>query len=343
MKNFLQRIAGCMLILAPLYSTAQDHIYSQFFNQPVYLNPALNGQFNGDLRVNMVYRNQWASITGNISFLSASIDYQIPQFGGGIGLLFTRSSEGSAYLTKNNISGIYSYSVGSDDFVASFGIQGGLTNRRIDWSKLVFFDQIDDRLGFIPSSSSSVVTPAYNNRMYFDSGAGVNIVFHNLMVGAAAYHLNKPDESFTGTKAVLPIRTTFHASYRYALDQMNPEDEFGSFLIPSVVYYKQASVSSVSAGMQFKHRGVNAGLWYRTNSTGGGDAFVLSFIFDLFINRDGGEKLRFGFSHDATTSKLNYTNTSGTTEGSIGYETTLPNRGGDYSKFEGARRCYDFY
>ncbi|MBE7175232.1 MAG: PorP/SprF family type IX secretion system membrane protein [Mucilaginibacter polytrichastri] len=333
-----------MLFSPVIFVHAQDHIYSQFFNQPVYLNPALNGQFDGDLRVNMVYRNQWTSIAGDISFLSASVDYQIPQFGGGVGLLFTRSNEGTAYLKKNNLAGVYSYSVGTDDFIVSFGAQAGITNRSLDWGKLVFTDQIDDRLGYMRGTPTNAEMPSYNNRMFFDAAAGINVVFRDLMLGGALYHINKPDESFTGMKAQLPMRTTLHASYRYALNRMDPDATDGSYLIPSVVYYNQAGFTSVSGGMQFKHHGVNAGLWYRTNSAGGGDAVVLSFIFDLFINRDGGEKLRFGFSHDATTSNLNYMNTSGTTEGSIGYETTLPNRGGYGSpKFEGNRRCYDFY
>ncbi|OKS86634.1 hypothetical protein [Mucilaginibacter polytrichastri] len=60
-------------------------------------------------------------------------------------------------------------------------------------------------------------------------------------------------------------------------------------------------------------------------------------------NKDAGEKFRFGISHDAQTSRLNYTNTSGTTEGSLDYETTLPSHTDPYRKFQDARRCYDFY
>src|SRR6185437_4386620 len=112
-----------IVMLAALKSSGQDHMYSQFFNSPVYLNPALTGQFEGDLRMNLIYRNQFTSVPGSFNYLSGSIDYNIPKFGGGIGLLLTRSSEGTAYLVKNNIAGNYSYSVGSQDFVLSFGLQ----------------------------------------------------------------------------------------------------------------------------------------------------------------------------------------------------------------------------
>jgi type IX secretion system PorP/SprF family membrane protein len=327
-----------------MHLKAQDHMYSQFFNSPVYLNPALNGQFEGDLRMNLIYRNQYTSVPGSLSYITASIDYNVPQFGGGIGLLFTRSAEGTAYLNKNNISGIYSYSVGSEAFVLSFGLQAGVTNRSVDYSKLVFSDQIDPRLGFIPGSVSAADPPLFNNKFYFDSGAGINLTVGEFNIGGAAQHVNRPNESFTGVPVKLPIRSTLHASYRWNVsNDDNLYDDEKSYVIPSVVMYKQANAQSVSAGLQYKRRSINAGVWYRGGGQTGPSSFVVSLIFDLFINRDGGEKIRMGVSHDVPSGGLNYSNTSGTTEGSIGYETKLPSRSNMERKFIGARRCYDFY
>ncbi|HEY0176890.1 MAG TPA: PorP/SprF family type IX secretion system membrane protein [Pedobacter sp.] len=323
-------------------ATGQDHIYSQFYNAPLYLNPALTGQFEGDIRMNMIYRNQWTGLSGTLSYLNASADLNIPNFGGGLGLQFNRSSEGTAYLVKNNVAATYSYSVGSDDFVLSFGIQAGFTNRQINWSKLVFSDQIDDRLGYIPGSISSADLPDLAHKMFFDPGAGVNLVYGSFMAGLAMYHINQPDESFSGTQAKLPRRLAVNASYRLPLTHSyNYGSDDGSYLIPSVVYYKQGNVSSISAGAQFKYKGVNSGIWYRTAGEGGPDAIVISLIFDIFSGPKNGEKLRLGLSHDATTSKINYTNTNGTTEASVGYQKYFPNSS-SYNKFNGLR-CYDFY
>lgn len=337
-------ILGLLAILAGAGAKAQDHQYSQFFNSPVYLNPALNGQFNGDLRMNLIYRNQWTSLPGGPKYFSASIDYNMPSFGGGVGLLFTRGTEGPSYLIKNNISGIYSYSVGSDDYVLSFGLQAGITNRSIDYGNLVFSDQIDQRLGFDPALLTSAEPPAYNNKFYFDSGAGVNLVAGNFMIGGALQHINHPNESFTGYKAYVPMRGVGHLSYIFDLNKYdNLDDDEKSYVIPSVVFYKQSNVQSYAAGLQYKRRGVNAGLSYRSGGGTAPGAVVVSFIFDIFINKEGGEKIRFGISHDAPMSKATYSNTSGTTEGSIGYETTLPNRPDPFRKFQNTRRCYDFY
>lgn len=342
MKLRFSILIGCLF--GTLLANAQDHIYSQFFNSPVYLNPALNGQFEGDLRMNFIYRNQWTSLPGDLSYLTASIDYNIPRLGGGIGLMFNRSSEGTSYLTKNSIAGIYSYSVGSDQYVLSFGLQAGVSNRQIDYSKLIFADQIDPRLGYIPNSPTAAEALTYNNKYYFDSGVGINLVVGNFMAGSALQHINKPDESFTGTPSPLPMRLTAHASYRYNLDRFGNYDENEQpYLIPSIVFYKQGYANTMSMGMQYKRRSINAGLWYRTGGQGSPNAVVVSLIFDLFINKGTGEEIRFGLSHDAPTSKIGYSNTGGTTEGSLSYETTIPGRHDTFNKFNGATRCYHFY
>jgi type IX secretion system PorP/SprF family membrane protein len=320
---------------------AQDYIYSQFFNAPLYLNPALTGQFEGDIRMNMIYRNQYSSLSQDLSYMSASMDINIPSFGGGVGLLFNRSSEGTAYLVKNNFAATYSYSVGSDDFVASFGIQAGLTNRKIAWDKLVFNDQIDPRLGYLPGSISAAAPPDVANKYFFDAGAGINIVAKSFMIGASFYHINQPNESFSGVEAKLPLRTTVNTSYRIPLSYDASYYNDGAFLIPSIIYYQQSKLRSVSVGAQLKYKNLNTGVWYRTAGQGSPDAIVVSLIFDILGRGKAGEKWRVGLSHDATTSRINYTNTSGTTEASVGYQSYLRNSA-NYEKFNGLK-CYDFY
>jgi len=323
-------------------ASAQDHIYSQFFNSPVYLNPALTGQFDGDLRTNMIYRQQYSAV-GNLNYLTASVDYNLRSTGGGVGLMFNRSNEGTAYFVQNSVAATYAYSIGSDDYVLSFGLQAGVANRSVDYSKLVFADQIDPTSGYMPGSTTSAEAPAFNNRYYFDAGAGVNLVMGNFMGGAALQHINQPDQSFTGTPSPLPMRGTVHLSYKVDLDPYNNYDESEkSYIIPSIVYYKQGNAATMSAGAQYKRRNVSAGLWYRSDGQGAPNAVVLSLVFDLFVHKDTGEKFRFGLSHDASISKIGYSNTSGTSEGSLGYETSIPSRDG-YNKFEGSTRCYSFY
>lgn len=327
--------------LIPLLSAGQDYIYSQFYNAPIYLNPALTGQFEGDIRISALYRNQWTGLSGDFSYMNASADLNLQKINSGIGLVFNRSSEGTAYLQKNNIALSYSYIINGDDYTLSFGLQGGITNQKLNWDRLVFGDQIDVTSGIIPGIISGAERPNVDSRFYFDAAAGSNLVYKNFMVGVGLHHLNRPDESLAGYQARLPMRISGNLSYKLALvpDQY---DRDGSYLIPSIVAYKQQNVTSFSIGTQFKYAGINAGIWYRNDgNSAGNDAIVFSVIFDIFNRRTNGEKFRIGVSHDATTSKINYTNTGGTSEIGLGYEKYWKNSS-SYGRANGLR-CYDFY
>ena len=334
-------IFSIFMMALSLVSLAQDHIYSQFYNAPIYLNPALTGQFEGDIRFNALYRNQWTGLDSDFSYMSASGDINLHQINSGIGLIFNRSSEGTAYLVKNNVAASYAYIIGGDDFTLSFGLQAGVTNQKLNWDKLVFGDQIDITSGYIPGSVSGAERPSVDSRFYLDANAGTNLVYGNFMFGIAAHHLNRPDESLSGFQAKLPMRISANASYKIGLipDQY---DRDGSYLIPSIVAYKQGNTTSYSLGAQYKYAGINAGIWYRNDGNSNGkDAIVFSVIFDIFNRRTNGEKIRLGISHDATTSGINYTNTGGTSEIGVGYEKYFPNssNGGRANGL----RCYDFY
>jgi type IX secretion system PorP/SprF family membrane protein len=294
--------------------------------------------------MNLIYRNQYTSSGNNSNYFTASLDYNVPTFGGGVGLIYSYASGGNAFLNTNNMAGIYSYSVGSDRYVLSFGLQAGISNQNIDYSQLVFGDQIDPRLGIIPGSVSAADALPYNNKYYFDAGAGTNLVIGDFMIGGALQHHNQPNTSFTGAPAKLPIRTGY-LTYRFDLNRDdNIDDDQKLYVIPSAVYYRQGQAQSASFGMEYKRKSVSAGLWHRTGGgSGGPSAIVVSLIFDIFVNKDTGEKFKPGVSHDVPVSSLNYSNTSGASEASINYQTVNPCREDDYHQFEGARRCYDFY
>lgn len=321
---------------------AQDFIYSQFYNSPSFLNPALTGQFEGDIRFNAIYRSQWTKVQGALDTYSFSVDYQLPLLGSGIGFIANKSTEGTAYLSKLNLAALYSYSVELNDYASlSFGLQAGFTNRRIDVDKLLFADQLDDK-GIISGAGSSASSFVNNKKNFFDSGAGINLVVDKFMLGGSAQHLNQPNESFTGQLAKLPLRYGIHTSYMISLDRYGEELPA---IIPSLVAYRQWNANAISAGFQFKTSSINLGIWYRGDGKQH-DAVVFSLMLDLFRNYDTPNKLRIGLSHDATTSKVNYTNTAGTTEAAIVYEAEIPGRAeARYyrTRANNFNRCYKFY
>ncbi len=53
-----------------------DPHFSQYYAYPIYLNPALTGVINGDLRVNANFKNQYATINNAYQTEGLSLDYR---------------------------------------------------------------------------------------------------------------------------------------------------------------------------------------------------------------------------------------------------------------------------
>src|SRR5690606_23124412 len=60
----------------------QDMHFSQFYANPLDLNPAMTGVMDCNIRFNLNYRNQWASVLKSNAFqtISASYDQKFPVF-----------------------------------------------------------------------------------------------------------------------------------------------------------------------------------------------------------------------------------------------------------------------
>ncbi|MEZ7930391.1 MAG: type IX secretion system membrane protein PorP/SprF, partial [Flavobacteriales bacterium] len=97
MKTFAS-IIGIILSTSAL---AQDPEFSQFYSNPLYLNPAFAGS-NNCPRVALNYRNQWPAISGSFVTQSVSYDQRLGyNKGAGIGLLVTNDVAAKTLSTLN--------------------------------------------------------------------------------------------------------------------------------------------------------------------------------------------------------------------------------------------------
>src|SRR5690606_29014833 len=79
LKKYYTRLALILLGLSMQASiNAQDIHFSQFFETPLLRNPALAGIFTGDYRVQLVYRDQWGSVTDGYRTGSLNGEYKLP-------------------------------------------------------------------------------------------------------------------------------------------------------------------------------------------------------------------------------------------------------------------------
>ena len=129
---------------------AQDPQFTQFYANPLYLNPAFAGTARCP-RVVLNYRNQWPALDRHLR------DHQCqlrPARGRAQrwawAFLVTNDQAGKGTLNTTTVSGIYCYQQAiSRKFSMKVGFQATYFQKSLDWSKLTFGDQIDPRRGFI--------------------------------------------------------------------------------------------------------------------------------------------------------------------------------------------------
>src|SRR5258706_1938917 len=181
---------------------AQDIHFSQFFETPLLRNPALAGIFTGSYRIQMVYRDQWRSVTDGYRTGSLNGEYKWPigkaddflTFGGQF--LFDRA--GTAALTQISVLPVLNYhkSLSSDqNRYLSLGFMGGVVNRYFDRSKIT-----TDGTYTGGTDGETVIVPNYT---YLDGSVGMSYNSNltqdpedNFYLGIAYHHFTKPKNSF---------------------------------------------------------------------------------------------------------------------------------------------------
>ncbi|MBL7808489.1 MAG: type IX secretion system membrane protein PorP/SprF, partial [Saprospiraceae bacterium] len=73
-RTTLHFLALCFVMFAAV-AQAQDIHFSQFYQSPLNLNPAMTGVMNCNHRFVANYRNQWASILKNRAYNTYSASY----------------------------------------------------------------------------------------------------------------------------------------------------------------------------------------------------------------------------------------------------------------------------
>ncbi len=264
---------------------AQDPEFTQFYSNPLYLNPALAGTARCP-RVCLNYRNQWPGISGTYVTYSASYDQHIYAIGGGLGLLITNDKAGQGTLTTTNVSGIYSYQLPlTREFSMKFGVQATYFQKSIDWSKLTFGDMIDERRGFVYNTNEEQKLSSKSN---VDFSAGILGYSSRYFFGFAAHHLTQPDEGLLGGPSKLPMKLTGHAGATLPIGDKGS----ATFISPNVLFQKQQNFQQLNLGLYFTKGSMVAGLWYRNQ-----DSFIAVVGFQQHF-------FKVGYSYDVTVSKL---------------------------------------
>ncbi|MDB5284479.1 MAG: hypothetical protein JWO06_3554 [Bacteroidota bacterium] len=191
---------------------SQDIHFSQFFTNPLILNPAQTGYYDGNYRVGFNFKAQWpwaiANTTYNYHTESPYVDFsfgekKIKSGWMGIGFNFLNDETGDGRLSYRRFSASYAYHQAFDKdhkYILSAGVVASYVIRSVDFSKLYFNDQWVEDMGFNKTLNPGEPFKRESFGM-FDLGAGLNFGAQvheqvKLDFGFSLLHINRPKDSF---------------------------------------------------------------------------------------------------------------------------------------------------
>lgn len=281
------------MISAVFFSKAQDIHFSQFYMNPVYLNPALTGDFDGDWRFTANQRSQWRAVSRPFNTLALSAENRegllLPGLFHAVNIFHDAAGDGNYRTIEMNLSSSYQRFLDLDSIHSvTPGLQIGFNHKRIDFSQLNFDNQFN---GFyfdpdIPVSES--LTATSRTGLNFSIGAIYTYqpeARKKITAGIGWFNLPQAKQSFYGNELIKrDKRVVIHAKAIYELNfewDLQPglfmqfQGKYKELVIGSNVRYlykdKKGEFIAPYAGLWFRNKDavyLTAGAYYNEWTAG---------------------------------------------------------------------------
>ncbi len=332
LKRTLKGVLLGTMLLASGMASAQDIGFSQFYANPLYMNPAFAGTAVAP-RIALTYRGQWPGLVSAFTTVSASYDQYVSDLHGGIGVLLMTDRVGDHGALSTNLMGaMYAFNFRiSREVNISAALQVSLVNTNLKWDEnLRFPEQIHEQYGF--AYPNNAARPDKTSQWAADFNAGVLAYGDKWYAGLAVSHLTQPNVAFYSEDRV-PIKLTVHGGGLINVSEERRRQSslsLGTPIIsPNVIYQYQGGLHYFNYGLYLDWMPFLVGVWFR-NGVENADAF----IFQVGVQQD---YFKVGYSYDVTVSKL-ANSTAGAHEVTIGVMLPVP----EQKKKVKAIRCPSF-
>ncbi len=250
MRTSFRMIIFTSVFAVSVPTIAQDFHLSQYDMAPLYYNPAVTGmQFEQDMKFRIAanYRSQWQKLQGK-PYSSVCVGYDMPidRFGAGI-LIMDHIAGTSNFGTFQFLaSGAYQITdPESKKHFLSTGIQIGFMQKRFNQGNLLFESQYTSD-GLDPNMDSGELLDR-QSIVRLDANMGIFYKYtdpnkrFDPSVGFSVYHVNMPNESFTGQMSRLPMRFNLITNCDIHINE--------TFIItPNVLLMYQRKATEINAG-----------------------------------------------------------------------------------------------
>lgn len=300
-RRFYLLLVFLFLTISNLFG--QDPHFSQFYANPLYLNPAFTGTANCP-RFSLNFRDQWPAIPRNFLTFSAAYDQHIPELHGGIGLLLSGDIAGAGFSQTYNAGIIYNFRVqAAHQFYLQFALQGSFLHTFINTKKWIFATDFVN-----PNAPPDFPEDKSNHfsKSQFDAGFGFVGYTPYLYFGLAVHHLAPLQVNYFRNvnkkiERVWEPKWSAHIGGKISIRQkIKSEINYGDiFLHPNLLFISQGKFHYLHEGFYFNLYPLTIGAWLRHNFKN----------FDAFIVTCGVEykMIRIGYSYDFNLTKLERT------------------------------------
>ncbi|WP_462248844.1 PorP/SprF family type IX secretion system membrane protein [Ekhidna sp.] len=257
----------------PSKVSAQDIHFTQFYMQPLTVNPALGGDYIGGLRASFINRRQWGQLGVPVETLAAGLEQKLWLNGdylvlGGLFISDKASQVGyvttRGYFSSTYIKNISKHSIG-------MGIQVGFSRNSLDPNQ-TFPSQFNGSTGTFDSGLDNNEPLGALDRNYLDINVGVfwKTIYkdrYRFKTGFSVSHVNMPNEAFTDNVERIPMRFLLHHSTEIIV---NPNWSFISqtqlmytgrakeFITNAIAKRKFSEVISVLGGIGYRGYVINS-------------------------------------------------------------------------------------
>lgn len=286
---------------------------------PVYLNPALTGNFDGDWRFSGNQRSQWRAVSRPFNTIALSAENKeellFPGLYHGVSLFSDAAGDGNYRTIEFNLATSYQRFIDRDSIHSiTPGIQIGFNHKRIDFSKLSFDNQFNGYYYDPDLPSSETLLTQSRTGLNFSIGAIYTYrpeARKQITAGIGWFNLPQSKQSFYGDDLIKrDKRVAIHAN---AIYELNYEWD----LQPGVFMqfqgkYKELVIGSNARYIYKDKKGEYiapyAGLWFRNR-----DAIYM--VLGAYYNN-----WNVGISYDINVSQLSpASNVRGGLEFSVQY------------------------
>lgn len=316
-------------VLLSLSLSAQDNVFSQFFANRIYLNPAFAGMEEG-LQATASARSQWYHADGGYKFAALTVEWQEPCWQSGFALHLQGSLEGISPYRTAGMGLTYAYIIPYENGNVHLGLQYTYNQLGLDWSRLTFSDELDPVWGPIYGTAA---VPALDQLSFHDFGFGAvwrfdskvivnqkNIRSYRSHLGLSVQHLASlfgqgPDASFLQSNTEQPARFTLHGGTIIPLTFLSGSSRklvlSPNFRLEAQGFHPyrfKESFTLISGGVYFVFEQFVTGAFYQSRALLPGRRHTDAFTFSLgFTQAEKEEKRRsyyLGLSVDVNANGL---------------------------------------